>query len=423
MRRVCPLQRSTGERSDEALERRRPLGSRPEGPRRRGSQRRDGQGEVRRRRGRLPERDPHAAFEMQKLRTTFKRSRTPTGADMKQQSSLEVPKQVRSASFDEIQLESKKSLQQNLGLGMAPPQLEGTSFLKVPSFANQRSKSFDSGCGEDTMYLEVPRRFQRRRSSGEKISTPCVHCQCVEEYERLKIEARPGLRSLSCSTASSCSVPSSSSEDSSSEEGDRPESPEEGSDSRCSIRVTLSPNSPDERRHSYELCHPPGSPKLSRQEAFFCVEPESPGEEEEELEEDEDEEEETEDDEEFEDDGSVENVAESRGPIVAEIYLEVPELSKRDRAASVDSSFANVSGAGGGGGGGTSGGRTEEVLPHSLSLETTPSLMVPPGAASVALRSRSVDIVLPTDEQARYKALAMSTVCKKYVVLFESQFF
>lgn len=33
---------------------------------------------------------------MQRLRTTFKRSRTPTPADMKTQSSLEVPKQVTS---------------------------------------------------------------------------------------------------------------------------------------------------------------------------------------------------------------------------------------------------------------------------------------------------------------------------------------
>lgn len=31
---------------------------------------------------------------MQRLRTTFTRSRTPTGAEMKTQSSLEVPKQV-----------------------------------------------------------------------------------------------------------------------------------------------------------------------------------------------------------------------------------------------------------------------------------------------------------------------------------------
>ncbi|XP_014229387.1 eye-specific diacylglycerol kinase isoform X1 [Trichogramma pretiosum] len=45
---------------------------------------------------------------MQRLRSTFKRSRTPTGNEMKSQSSLEVPKQVRSASFDEIQLEAQR---------------------------------------------------------------------------------------------------------------------------------------------------------------------------------------------------------------------------------------------------------------------------------------------------------------------------
>lgn len=35
---------------------------------------------------------------MQRLRTTFTRSRTPTGAEMKMQNSLEVPKQVQRVS-------------------------------------------------------------------------------------------------------------------------------------------------------------------------------------------------------------------------------------------------------------------------------------------------------------------------------------
>jgi len=35
------------------------------------------------------------AATMQRLRTTFTRSRTPTGAEMKMQNSLEVPKQVK----------------------------------------------------------------------------------------------------------------------------------------------------------------------------------------------------------------------------------------------------------------------------------------------------------------------------------------
>lgn len=68
---------------------------------------------------------------------------------------------------------------------------------------------------------------------------------------------------------------------------------------------------------------------------------------------------------------------------------QVPDL-KRDRAASVDSCFSKVSQ-----------GKTEELQHSGVSLEV-------PVGPNVALRSRSVDIVLPTDEQARYKALAMA---------------
>lgn len=46
-------------------------------------------------------------------------------------------------------------------------------------------------------------------------------------------------------------------------------------------------------------------------------------------------------------------------------------------------------------------GKTEELQHSGVSLEV-------PVGPNVALRSRSVDIVLPTDEQARYKALAMA---------------
>lgn len=117
---------------------------------------------------------------MQRLRTTFKRSRTPTGAEMKTQSSLEVPKQVRSASFDEIQLEAKR-LQAGGG-----PSTDPSALLRVPQFPGQRSRSVDSAASEESgNYLEVPsRRFQRRRSSGGK-SPVCVHCVCLEEYAKL----------------------------------------------------------------------------------------------------------------------------------------------------------------------------------------------------------------------------------------------
>lgn len=77
------------------------------------------------------------------------------------------------------------------------------------------------------------------------------------------------------------------------------------------------------------------------------------------------------------------------GLVVKDIFLQVPDL-KRDRAASVDSCFSKVSQ-----------GKTEELQHSGVSLEV-------PVGPNVALRSRSVDIVLPTDEQARYKALAMA---------------
>lgn len=77
-------------------------------------------------------------------------------------------------------------------------------------------------------------------------------------------------------------------------------------------------------------------------------------------------------------------------PFVRDIFLTVPDL-KRDRAASVDSCFSKVPSA-----------KTEELeAPDGdLNLLTVPS--------SGATRSRSVDIVLPTAQQARYKALALA---------------
>jgi diacylglycerol kinase (ATP) len=74
---------------------------------------------------------------------------------------------------------------------------------------------------------------------------------------------------------------------------------------------------------------------------------------------------------------------------VSDIYLAVPDL-KRDRAASVDSCFSKLS----------TGAKTEELHFSDGGL----TLTVPSGA----IRSRSVDIVLPTEEQARYKALALA---------------
>lgn len=81
--------------------------------------------------------------------------------------------------------------------------------------------------------------------------------------------------------------------------------------------------------------------------------------------------------------------------VVRDIYLTVPDL-RRDRAASVDSCFSKVS----------SGSKTEELQPSDGCFLTVPNIN--------ATRSRSVDIVLPTDEQARYKALAMAGTSAMY---------
>lgn len=328
---------------------------------------------------------------MQRLRTTFKRSRTPTGAEMKMQSSLDVPKQVRSASFDEIQLEAKR-LQQTVG-----PTSDTSALLRVPQFPGQRSHSVDSGGSEESgNFLEVPsRRFQRRRSSSSKIPY-CVHCICVEEYKKLhppeELPPEPPENTQQTPSFS----------DSSSECEEEPPLPD------CPITVTLSPTlpspppiqsppplpispaieyfPPDDK----DAVAPPQTPtrrkSIHRQEAFFA---EPTGTSLENM-----------------SDGASENImsdgtsegalsegdatnATIPGLVVRDIYLQVPDL-KRDRAASVDSCFSKVSQ-----------GKTEELQHSGVSLEV-------PVGPNVALRSRSVDIVLPTDEQARYKALAMA---------------
>lgn len=77
---------------------------------------------------------------------------------------------------------------------------------------------------------------------------------------------------------------------------------------------------------------------------------------------------------------------------VRDLFLTVPDL-KRDRAASMDSCFINKP---------TPAGKPEEVVPVSPTQLLDPNC----GQPSNSLRSRSVDIVLPTDQQARYKALS-----------------
>ncbi|CAG9765347.1 unnamed protein product [Ceutorhynchus assimilis] len=362
---------------------------------------------------------------MHRLRTTFKRSRTPTGAEMKMQSSLEVPKQIRSASFDEIQLEAKR-LQGGCSV-------DSPGLLGVPQL-DQRSRSVDSGGSEESgNFLEVPsRRFQRRRSSGGK--SICIHCVCKEEYDRLHPpeELAPGHPEwLPYIT------------DSSSEEEDDSDDDEINNSrdtTECSRNTTnCSQDTTDySRENSYtdnsrensvdppefvltvtllptlqspSIASPPPIPSspiieffpaeaepevpltptqtrrksIHRQEAFFAEptgnslenmsdapsEPISEGTSEGALSE-----------------GDVHRTT-IPGLVVSDIYLQVPDL-KRDRAASVDSCFSKVPEK-----------KTEELQHSGVSLEV-------PVGPNVALRSRSVDIVLPTHEQARYKALAMT---------------
>lgn len=313
---------------------------------------------------------------MHRIRTTFKRSRTPTAYEMKTQSSLEVPKQVRSASFDEIQLEAKR-----LQSSDKPDQ---NALLNIPQFPGQRSKSVDSGGSDESggNYLEVPsRKFHRRRSSGSK-SPVCVHCICLEEYNRTHSQSS----SQDDKDKDDNPQPSFSMSESSSD-------CEEEIMSNCGIRVTLSPEIPPEPIQS-----PPPVPmtptqsrrkSIHRQEAFFgepsgdSLESISDG-----------------PSEAFSSDGAVSDKT-PMTLVVKDIYLQVPDL-KRDRAASVDSCFSKVSQV-----------KTEELEHSGVSLEV-------PVGPNVALRSRSVDIVLPTDKQARYKALAMAAPCNseyRYVLV------
>lgn len=361
---------------------------------------------------------------MQRLRTTFKRSRTPTGAEMKTQSSLEVPKQVRSASFDEIQLEAQR-------VQTAGPSAPDPALLRVPQFPGQRSRSVDSGAPtpEDSgNFLEVPKRFQRRRSSSSR-GVYCVHCACLEEY--LKLHAADEDPSPEPSDYHSFSISDTSSsefendlddddDDDQDVDADKPSTSKSESEEdpfnlpECCITVTLSPTvpvppvqspppvpvpvqlqlqpqlelqlqlqTPSETESYFPILvdDTPSTPvrrkSIHRQEAFFAeptgtsLENMSDGTSESAVSE-----------------GDARVVA-APGLVVRDIYLQVPDL-KRDRAASVDSCFSKVSQ-----------GKTEELQHSGVSLEV-------PVGPNVALRSRSVDIVLPTDEQARYKALAMA---------------
>ncbi|XP_033172323.1 eye-specific diacylglycerol kinase isoform X12 [Drosophila mauritiana] len=181
------------------------------------------------------------AATMQRLRTTFTRSRTPTGAEMKMQNSLEVPKQVRSASFDEMQLESQRASssllkQQSSSSASADERSSEAGFLQVPLAAHQqRSHSFDSatasaGSDDSGTFLEVPRRLKARRSSSTKTPPPCIHCHYLEEYERrMTAEQRYFIDHRELTALSYSNTSSEASEDEDEVEGHNAEEEEEGS--------------------------------------------------------------------------------------------------------------------------------------------------------------------------------------------------
>ncbi|XP_026806660.1 eye-specific diacylglycerol kinase isoform X3 [Rhopalosiphum maidis] len=350
---------------------------------------------------------------MDRLRSTFKRSRTPTGAEMKTQNSLEVPKQVRSVSFDEIKLGCTKrdedARKERSSGGVGGGHAAAASSLRVPAGggSGQRSRSFDSSAAaaaaastssgdrdDPGVYLEVPsskhQLFHRRRSSGEKVpaAASCVHCAYLEELSKMNRsssgEENHSQRSLASTSASEdmededdrgCQITVTVDADLHDDPaaaasatrllsvadggaGDAsPPSPSPDLEEACvKSQLTLELTPPDEylqgnRRRSIT------SPKLERQEAFAVSDPADPA-------------------------------------AVRDLFLTVPDL-KRDRAASMDSCFINKP---------TPAGKPEEVVPVSPT-----QLLLDPNCGQPAcnnIRSRSVDIVLPTDQQARYKALS-----------------
>lgn len=330
---------------------------------------------------------------MQKLRSTFKRSRTPTGAEMKSQSSLEVPKQIRSASFDEIQLQAKRQDDRTTSSSSStcsPARSHesmrvrrGSSTLKVPQLTGQRSKSFDAysaSSGSSQQSLLPAGGIERPENPTIQVSG-CYHCACVEEYRNLWLA-----EDISREEADAGEVRENDSTDVSENESDREdETKREGSPE---IRVTLTSDyDPDESQcvpaevtkdtsaepdSEVKSEFPERQRRLSRQEALTTfplehlpalVSAATASE--------------ADDDDDDEENETVEPCRSNF--VVRDIFLTVPEL-KRDRAASVDSCFNNNKNGG---------------------VADADSLAVP----QQSIRSKSVDIVLPTDARTRYTAL------------------
>lgn len=331
---------------------------------------------------------------MQKLRSTFKRSRTPTGAEMKTQSSLEVPKQIRSASFDEMQLQTRQddgrdtrtnSSSSSACSSTRLQERRRSATLKVPQlYTSQRSKSFDaySGSSGSSASQQLLGSFDRPETPVIQVSG-CYHCACVEEYRTLWLgEDISKEEADEADSGTDLSENESDHEDESKREG----SPEimvtltsdddVQNESSCIVSPTIEVAS--ELSSEVKIEFPERQQRrrsLSRQEALTTFPLELPTiltiKETEvvraSLEIDDD-----------DDDEENDEPAESKF-IVQDIFLTVPEL-KRDRAASVDSCFNNN---------------------KNGSIADADLLAVP----QQNTRSKSVDIVLPTDTRTRYTAL------------------
>lgn len=323
---------------------------------------------------------------------------------MKSQDSLEVPKQVRSASFDDIEYRRKNKTCDNL--------------LKVPGVRNQRSKSFDSSTTypkESDNLLDVPKLKARRRSSGSDkgSSTACVHCLLWEEHIKECEESSEGLlRPSRLSYSSSESLSPGESSDDEDEDDDDPgiatpsillDEPCEAStyigaeDNLGGITVILSPNSPSSEQAprfpcitgDITVCDSPDSPPSlgdSSEEGLpFLNIPLV-----------------------FGADGGYDGGPKrdiNSPPLAGEtvLSLKVPVLPKQQRSASVDSSFMKVSHRDGMG----------------LAEDGSSGYLEVPKAQ----RSRSVDIVLPTDETDAYRALPRLPQTLTYVIFQFSPFF
>lgn len=378
-----------------------------------------------------------------KLRHTFMRSRTPTGAEMKQQNSLEVPPQIRSASFDEMQL--KPGRRESSSSSSSPAERQ-SFLLRVPYLGPKRSKSFDSGCGDVDDSFASSRKRSSRPSSLDKASQQCVHCVYLEELSRrCDCDGRRIPYNMSLDFVSSLDSSREEAEDEDEEDWDEDSSSDELHEVICGIKVTLSPNSPSSASPTQEEVSLPAStassprnktasPKLERQPAIFHMNTST------ELSSQEnsfdlsdggyshhgsflylgssseygDGEQAAEHAQEHAGEQAGEQGAPQRGRgagaeqrgsgeegSVTDVFLEVP--TRRDRAASLDISFASFP-------------KPEELLKSSTTGLTRSVSLEPPKA----LRSKSIDIELPTEEDGDYKVVVTSPKAQKYVACMRS---